>query len=141
MYAVVETVGSRALIPVARVKEIVRLVAFAPLPNAPRHVRGTFLCRGQRVIAVDLASWLGIDREPHLDAHILVFAGALSFGLIVDGVRSLVETPVLLNENEGELPAIWRSSRLTAGRCRYEGEVLPLVTLAPIDQLLSGVSG
>jgi purine-binding chemotaxis protein CheW len=91
MYAVVETAGFRALIPVERVKEIVHLVAFDPLPDPPRHVRGTFLCRGQLVIAVDLASWLRIDREPSLDAHILVFAGARPFGLIVDGVSLWVD--------------------------------------------------
>jgi purine-binding chemotaxis protein CheW len=139
MHAVVHVGDYRALVPVDRVKEIVRLVALTPLPSAPAHVRGSFVCRGQPVIAVDLASWLGVQREPELEAHILVVTGARPFGLIVDGVRSLVSAPVLVQGGADAEWEIWRGSGLTVGLCRAGQEILPLLSLTPIDRLLGEV--
>jgi purine-binding chemotaxis protein CheW len=139
MHALVHVGEYRALIPVDRVKEIVRLVAFAPLPSMPEYIRGSFVCRGQPVIAVDLASLLGVPREPDLDAHILIVTATRPFGLIVDGVRSLVNAPVLV-QGGGDLGSdIWRGSGLTVGLCRVGQEILPLLSLAPIDRHLGEV--
>jgi purine-binding chemotaxis protein CheW len=133
LHLLVEAGGRRGLLPAARVSEILRLVAFAPLAGAPPDVLGTFVCRGVPVIALDLAARLGVAREPSLDAQIVVLGGAPSAGLVVDRVVRLVDGPRLLDgDAEAATPDGWRGSPLVAGLCVEDGEVLPLVDVAPL---------
>jgi purine-binding chemotaxis protein CheW len=139
LHLVVEAAGRRALLSVGRVQEIVRLVATTPLPDAPPHVLGTFVCRGAPVLAVDVAAVTeqGADRTPGLDAQIVVLAGSPAMGLVVDRVISLVNGPRLF---EGDVaagtPEGWRGSRLVAGLCVQDGEVLPLLDPGPLTAAL-----
>lgn len=133
LHLLVELAGRRALLSVARVREIVRLVATTPLPGAPAHVLGTFVCRGAPVLAVDLGAALGATRVPPLDAQIVVLAGAPAIGLVVDQVRSLVDGPRLFEGDAGAAaPEGWEGSRLVAGLCVEGGEVMPLLDPAPL---------
>ncbi|WP_242393991.1 chemotaxis protein CheW [Anaeromyxobacter oryzisoli] len=138
-HLLVEAAGRRALLPAAGVVEVVQLVALVPLPGAPPHVLGTFVCRGAPVVAVDLATLLGLPRPPNLDAQIAVLAGAPAVGLVVDRVARLVESPRLF---EGDVaagtPEAWRGSPLVAGLCVEDGEVLPLLDAAPLVASLAG---
>jgi purine-binding chemotaxis protein CheW len=133
LHLVIEAAGRRGLLASARVVEVVRLVATAPLAGAPAHVLGTFVCRGAPVVAVDLGALLGATRQPGLDAQIVILAGAPSVGLVVDRVVRLVNGPRLF---EGDLaagtPDSWRGSPLVAGLCVVDGEVLPLVDASAI---------
>jgi purine-binding chemotaxis protein CheW len=132
IHLLLDMVGRRALLPSTRVREIVRLVATKPLPGAPAHVLGTFVCRGSPVLAVDLATAvLGSTRPPPLDAQIVVLAGAPALGLVVDRVEALVEQP-RLHEGGAEAPEGFRGSRILAGLCVHEGEVLPLLDPGPL---------
>jgi purine-binding chemotaxis protein CheW len=139
LHLVVEAAGRRALLSVGRVQEIVRLVATTPLPSAPPHVLGTFVCRGAPVLAVDVAAITeqAADRTPGLDAQIVVLAGSPAIGLVVDRVISLVNGPRLF---EGDVaagtPEGWRGSRLVAGLCVQDGEVLPLLDPGPLTAAL-----
>ncbi|BDG04067.1 chemotaxis protein CheW [Anaeromyxobacter oryzae] len=141
-HLLVEAAGRRALLPAARVVEVVRLVAFTPLPDAPPHVLGSFVCRGAPVCAMDLAALLGAPREPSLDAQIAVIAGVPAVGLVVDRVERLVESPRLF---EGDVtagtPEAWRGSTLVAGLCVEQGEVLPLLDPAPLLAAVAGSGG
>ena len=134
LHLVVEAGGRRALLAVTRVQEIVRLVAMEPVPGAPPEVRGTFVCRGLPVVAVDLAAIAtGRRLEPALDAQVIVLAGAPSIGLLVDRIAGLVDGPRLFEgDREAATPEGWRGSRLVAGLCLHEGGVLPLLDPTPV---------
>jgi purine-binding chemotaxis protein CheW len=134
LHLVVESAGRRALLAVTRVREIVRLVAMRPLPSAPLEVRGTFVCRGVPVLAVDLGAMAaGRNEEPPLDAQVVVLAGSPSLGLVVDRVAGLVEGPRLVDgDRETSAPEVWRGSRLVAGLCLVEGTVVPLLDPGPL---------
>ncbi len=139
VHLVIQAAGRRALLSSARVLEVVRLVATHPLVGAPPHVRGTFVCRGMPVIAVDLRKILGSRAEPALDAQIVILLGTPSVGLVVDQVPRLVENPKLY---EGDIvagmPEGWKESRLAAGLCLDGEEVLPVLDPSPIQAELAG---
>lgn len=133
LYLVSEIGGLRALLPSTRVTEIVRLVATKPLPDAPSHVLGTFVCRGAPVVAIDVAAGIGEKREIPIDAHILVLAGSPPIGLVVDRVEQLVDGPRLFEgDTAAGVPEAWRGSRLVAGLCIVDGQVVPLLEPSPL---------
>lgn len=133
LYLLADIGGMRALLPSARVTEIVRVVATKPLPDAPPHVLGTFVCRGVPVIAIDLAAGMGERREIPLDAHVLVLAGAPALGLLVDRVEQLVDGPRLFEGDAASaVPDAWRGSRLLAGLCIVGGQIVPLLDASPL---------
>ncbi len=96
LYLTVEVAGAAALLPADAVLEVVRLVAIEPLPVAAPHVVGTMLYRGIPAVVVDLALMLGSRRTPELDAHLVICGGTRTVGLLVDRVRDLVESPLLV---------------------------------------------
>jgi purine-binding chemotaxis protein CheW len=133
IHLVIESAGRRGLLPAVRVLEVVRMVETHPLPGAAAHVRGTFVCRGAPVIAVELARLLGGGAEAGLDSQIVILAGSPPVGLVVDRVARLVEDPRLY---EGDVvagtPEGWRGSPLVVGLCVDEGEVVPVLDPAPV---------
>jgi purine-binding chemotaxis protein CheW len=136
LHLVLEAAGRRGLLPATRVQEVVRLVALEPLPSAPPAVLGTFVCRGAVTVAVSLAAVLGTPREPELDAQIAVLAGAPAVGLVVDRIHGLVDGPAV-HSGGGQAPG-WEGSRLVAGLCLVDGEVVPLLDPTPIEALARG---
>ena len=131
LHLVVEAAGRRGLLPAARVREIVRMVATEPVAGAPPSVLGTFVCRGVPVVAVDLAALLGVRRQVALDAQIAVLAGTPAVGLVFDRIQGLHERPVLHAAGREALPG-WEESRLVVGLCTVAGEVLPLLDPSPV---------
>jgi purine-binding chemotaxis protein CheW len=115
------------------VVEIVRLVECSPIPKAPPHVLGTFLYRGEPVVALDPSRYLGGRGEPRLDAHLVVLGAERPVALVVDRVRSLAEAPAVaaLDERDGR-PAGWFSSPLVFGLCRVGVELVPLLRPEPL---------
>ena len=140
LHLLVEVAGVRGLVSDALVVEVVRLVACSPLPEMPRHVLGSFLHRGRPAVAVDLASVLGSDREPPLDAHVVVMAGARPLGVVVDAVRAMVDSPVLVADGSDD-PSLarWRGAGLVTGLCRVGDEILPLLGFGPLLDLIGEV--
>jgi purine-binding chemotaxis protein CheW len=131
LHLVVESAERRALLPVTRVREIVRLVAMRLLPGAPPEVQGTFVCRGVPVLAMDLGALVtGRQHDPPLDAQVIVLAGSPSLGLVVDRISGLVDGPRLM-DGVAEVPEGWKGSRFVAGLCLHEGVVLPLLDPTP----------
>jgi purine-binding chemotaxis protein CheW len=136
VYLVLEAGGLTAALPAARVAEIVRLVECTPLPEAPVHVLGTFSYRGDPVVALDLGAYLRGAQQPSLEAHMLVLSGSRPVALVVDRVRTLVETLVVA-EADALQPNGWLRSGLVAGLCRVGDELVPLLDIEP---LLEGVA-
>jgi purine-binding chemotaxis protein CheW len=135
LYLLVDTAGRRALVPSELVQEIVRLVAFTPLPSAHAAVLGSFMCRGEPVVALDLATFFGATRDSTRDAHIIVLRGSRSCGLVVDAVRALLESPTILERRADTGAAA--GDEVTAGFCRVGDDVLPLISI----EALEGVAG
>ena len=140
LHLVVEVAGLRGLVSDALVVEVVRLVACLPLPGMPRHVLGSFLHRGRPALAVDLASVLGSDREPPLDAHVVVLAGARPLGVVVDAVSAMVDSPLLVADGSDDPSlALWRGAGLVTGLCRVGHAIVPLLGFGPLLDLIGEV--
>lgn len=140
LYLTVEVGAASALLPVEAVLEVVRLVAIEPLPSARPHVRGTMLYRGTPAVVVDLAALLGMAREPDLDAHLVICAGARLVAVLVDRVRDLVESPLLVDGSTDEgVPAGWDQSGLMAGLCRTPEGIRPLLRASALLALAEGL--
>jgi purine-binding chemotaxis protein CheW len=129
LFLTVEVCGTQVLLPSDSVQEVVRLVEMQPLPGAPPHVRGAFIYRGVSAVTVDLARLMGVEREPSLDAHLVVCSGARTMALLVDHVRDIVETPLLVDQvGEDEKKSPWDDTGLMAGLCRTaDGALRPLL--------------
>jgi purine-binding chemotaxis protein CheW len=129
LFLTVEVADTQVLLPAESVQEVVRLVELQALPAAPAHVMGAFIYRGVSAIVVDLATLLGVRREPSLDAHLVVCVGARTVALLVDHVQDIVEAPLLVEEAEaGEARSAWDSTGLMAGLCRVsDGGLRPLL--------------
>lgn len=128
LFLSVEVAGAVALLPADVVQEVVRLVALEPLPGAPPHVSGTFMYRGTPAVVVDLATLLGVRREPELEAHLVVSRGVRPVALLVDRVMDLVEAPLLVEatpEDGSHTP--WDASGLMAGLCSTASGIRPLL--------------
>ncbi|MBM7115014.1 chemotaxis protein CheW [Archangium primigenium] len=139
LYLTVEVAGSTALLPVEAVLEVVRLVAIEPLPTTAPHVRGTMLYRGSPAVVVDLAALLGVRREPELDAHLVICGGARLVAVLVDRVRDLIESPVLVEgSGSGESALEWDRTGLLAGLCRTAEGVRPLLRTSALLSVPEG---
>jgi purine-binding chemotaxis protein CheW len=78
--------------PLDHVLEVVRMVALAPLPEAPSWVHGLLNLRGRTVPVIDLRVRLGLPRrEPDLSTAIVVTTtGSGLLGLIADELVEVV---------------------------------------------------
>ncbi len=133
LYLTLDVAGTSALLPTAVVLEVVRLVAIDPLPAAAPHIAGVMLYRGTPAVVVDLARRLGTQREPEMDAHMVVCGGSRTVALLVDRVRDLVEAPMLVDGAvEGGAPNPWDSSGLMAGLCRTPEGLRPLLRTSAV---------
>jgi purine-binding chemotaxis protein CheW len=133
LFLTVEVAGTTALLPVEAVVEVVRLVAIEPLPAAQPHVLGTMLYRGTPAVVVDLAAMLRVRREPDLDAHLVICSGPRTVALLVDRVRDLVESPLLVEgAGEGEGSTSWDGTGLMAGLCRTPEGIRPLLRASAV---------
>jgi purine-binding chemotaxis protein CheW len=81
----------RYALPLAHVREVVRMVAVAPLPDAPPGVVGVINLRGRVIPVISLRARVGLPpKEPSLSDRIVVAEdGGRVFGLLVDGVHGV----------------------------------------------------
>ena len=135
LYLVMDVGDQVVALPSAMVLEVVRLVKTTPLPEAPAHVLGTFVYRGEPALALDLGRFLGHPQpEPDVDAHMVVLSTAQPVALVVDRVRALVEAPQVAEAPAGA--PRWLTSSMVAALCRAEGG---LVAVLSVEPLLDGV--
>jgi purine-binding chemotaxis protein CheW len=117
------------LLPGARIAEIAHVVAFEPLPAAPRWLRGGFVWRGAPAVAVDLGARLGASTNASLDAVMVILNGAPTVALLVDEVRGLTEDPIL-----GDVTDDGPDVSPFAGTCRADGDAVPLLAVERLER-------
>ncbi|WP_163996944.1 chemotaxis protein CheW [Pyxidicoccus caerfyrddinensis] len=133
MYLTIDAASTSALLAADSVQEVVRLVEMEPLPGAPPHIAGTFVYRGSPAVVVDLAALMGVRRVPDLDAHLVICKGARTVAVLVDRVRDLVESPVLVDGSPDGTEALpWDATGLMAGLCRTPEGVRPLLRTSAV---------
>lgn len=94
-------------LPVERVSEVLRMVAIAPVPDAPAWVRGVINLRGRVVTIVDLRARLGLPAAAYdLTTPIIVAGtGAGQVGLVADVVTELLTLPGSAIDPAGDMDA------------------------------------
>lgn len=105
--AVTENQGGRYLsfvlgdnlyaIPVGQVEVVLEMQPITRVPNAKKNIRGVINHRGSVVPVIDLASSFEMENRQAADSNSIVvlqieFEGELiSFGMLADGVREVIE--------------------------------------------------
>jgi len=130
--------GERLALPMACVREIVRMLPLQPVPRAPAPLLGLANLRGRVLPVLDLRRLLGAPaREPDEAARILVLETAGSrLGLVVDRVLRVAAAgvePVAGGERAGGL----LGSAALAGVVRAGGELVQVLALEPLLAPLS----
>jgi purine-binding chemotaxis protein CheW len=123
------TVGElRYALPVAAVRETVRLPWITSLPGADAHVAGVINLRGTIIPVLDLDVLFGQGRRTYRldDALVVIEAGEIVAGVIANAVSG----PVTVTEGDLQplpFPSAAADRRLVAGLCRSaEGIVMLL---------------
>jgi purine-binding chemotaxis protein CheW len=95
-FVVFRIAGSEYGLPVGNVGEILRMVAIAPVPEAPEWLPGVINLRGRVIPVIDLRTRLGLPREPvGLNTPIIVAeTGGQMVGLVADSVTELLTVPL-----------------------------------------------
>lgn len=92
----VEVSGTRCALPLDAVAEIVLAARVEPVPSAPAAVLGVLNVRGEVLAVVDVAVFLGHDRQPlrPSDRFVLLAGSDPPTALRVDGVHDITELSV-----------------------------------------------
>jgi chemotaxis methyl-accepting protein methylase len=136
LHLVVDAGGWRAVVSAAQVVEVMHRVDLEHPPSAPPHAAGEFLYRGQKLVAFDLVSFLGVRREPPASTCVLVFSAGATFGLAIDGAELGCDSPLLVPGDPGSPESTWRHTRVLA---QCGGEILPLLDPEGMAELLERV--
>lgn len=82
-------------IGIAGVTEIVGIQKIMPIPDMPRYVRGVINLRGKIIPLMDLRMRFAMEERPHDDRTVIIVMEVedAPIGLIVDGVREVLEIP------------------------------------------------
>lgn len=89
--------GDLYAVPVEFVDRVIKIPPITPVPNAPRAIIGIFHLRGSVVLALDLASRMGIPRLKPLSQNFLFVVRYKKdqFAILIDKPKVIVHVPVL----------------------------------------------
>jgi purine-binding chemotaxis protein CheW len=125
----------RYALPIERVREIQKIVAFADIPDENAMVIGMVDIRGEIVPVVDVRSLLGLPVQPYtLETPMVVVSSASGpVALVVDAVDAVAEMSA---DGAGIVPEMHSLAPRVLGVHRIAEE---LVFLLDIDRLLEPV--
>ncbi|MCC2684728.1 MAG: cheW1 [Paenibacillaceae bacterium] len=130
LYLFFQLNGQQLGMPADTVREVVRLAAFTPIPNAERSIAGIANIRGQLVTVLDTAAALEEEAAsgPEYRHLIVTEARGKLIGLAVDRIdRVLGASPGQVQEMGGKFPG-WDQAWFGGVYCRGEGEeITPLI--------------
>ncbi|MBW6468817.1 MAG: chemotaxis protein CheW [Coriobacteriia bacterium] len=128
--------GQRYALPLERVREIQKIVAFAEMPDESAMIVGMVDVRGEVLPVVDARLLLGLQPEPYTLETPMIFVTSTAgpVALIVDAVDTVVE---LSGDAAAALPAAHALASRMCGAHRVDGELVFLLDadalLAPVD--------
>jgi purine-binding chemotaxis protein CheW len=118
-------------LPVTSVVEIIRVVAFAPVPDPSPDLLGMINLRGRVIPVFDLARSLG-DGERALTLRMYVViaeVGGEAVGVLVDDVLDVVTVP---DDGYQVSRTLAGGSAFTAGVARVGAGMLTILNLSPL---------
>ncbi len=117
-------------IPVAQVREVIRVADITRVPQAPLHVRGVTNLRGRILPVVELRSRLGLAPAPTTPRSriVVVEVDDRVLGLLVDAVLQVVKVPLdtVAPPPEEVLSA---DAGYLSGVARWDGRLIILLEL------------
>lgn len=129
---VIEIAGAEYGIATGSIKEIARMVATTPVPEAPAFVTGAIDYRGELVIVVDLGARLALQpARGDIDSYIVIVTHeGRSVGVLVDTVREVItldEDYLMAAPERLPLP-----EKLVAGAYETNDRMLLVLNIAPV---------
>jgi len=80
------------MIPILKVREIITMPSITILPQLPSYIKGITNLRGAVIPIVNLKSLLNAGNGKETEKTVIVVsAGKITFGLIVDGITGVVK--------------------------------------------------
>lgn len=118
-------------IPVTGVIEIIRIVAFQPIPNPTPDLLGMINLRGRIIPVFDLCRTLGLEDRPLSLRMYIVLADVAgeALGVVVDDVLDVVAVPADQYQVSRALGGV---DSFTAGVARVASDLLTVLNLAPL---------
>ena len=92
-YLTFSVAGQEYGVEIVTVREIMGMTPIAPATDGPEYVRGVVNLRGKAIPIVDLRVKLGLGVSAHTDPTgiIVVDAGGVEIGIVVDKVTEVIE--------------------------------------------------
>lgn len=128
--------GQRYALPLDRVREIQKIVAFAEMPDESAMIVGMVDVRGEVLPVADARLLLGLHPEPYTLETPMIFVTSATgpVALIVDAVENVVE---MSGEATTAVPAAHSLASRMLGAHRVDGDLVFLLDadalLAPVD--------
>jgi chemotaxis signal transduction protein/chemotaxis regulatin CheY-phosphate phosphatase CheZ len=132
-------------IPIMRVREIINLPEITHIPQSPSYLTGITNLRGSVIPVVDLKDLIHVPKsEGGGNKVIVVTAGSITFGLLVDGITGVLSIDETAIEAPENLPQ--GHANQVEGVAKLEGRLIVLLDakrLIPLDDmaLLEDVAG
>lgn len=120
---------------VLKVREIIRITHFTPIPKMPTHVRGVINLRGKIIPVIDLRQRFGLAKTSDTELSCIIVvqirissATDAAMGLIVDGVEDVVN---IAAEDIEERPEFGDQASLdfVLGMAKVKGKVKLLLDI------------
>src|SRR4030067_554621 len=125
------------MIPILRVREIITMPSITVLPNLPPYIKGITNLRGSVIPVVNLKNLLNSNGSNETGRVVIVIsAGKITFGIIVDGITGVVK----VDEANIEAPEkiISSNADLLEGVAKLDNRLIVLLNtkkILPVDDI------
>ena len=125
------------MIPILKVREIITMPCITVLPQLPSYIKGVTNLRGTVIPIVNLKSLLSSEDNGDTGKTVIVVsAGKITFGIIVDGITGVVK----VDESNIEQPdqIISNNAGLLEGVAKIENRLIVLLNtkkILPLDDM------
>jgi len=125
------------MIPILRVREIITMPSITVLPNLPSYIKGITNLRGSVIPVVNLKNLLNSNGSNETGRVVIVIsAGKITFGIIVDGITGVVK----IDEANIEAPEkiISSNAELLEGVAKFDNRLIVLLNtkkILPVDDI------